>query len=171
MIFVTVGTHEQQFNRLLEYVDKLKAKGIIEDEVVMQTGFSTYQPVNCKWSRLLSYQDMQKNIAAARIVITHGGPSSFVAPLQMGKIPIVVPRQKQFGEHVNDHQADFCRAVKERQQNILLVEKIAELEDMIVNYEKIIDKMPVKQQSNNKRFNEEFESIVNGLSGTAVSKK
>lgn len=171
MIFVTVGTHEQQFNRLIEYVDTLKAKGVIADEIVMQTGFSTYEPVNCKWSRLLSYQEMQKNIADARIVITHGGPSSFIAPLQMGKVPIVVPRQKQFEEHVNDHQVNFCEAVKERQKNILVVKEITELEEAIVNYEKMIEKMPFKQQSNNKAFNMEFENIVNDLFGTAVGKK
>lgn len=171
MIFVTVGTHEQQFNRLIEYVDMLKAKGVIADEIVMQTGFSTYQPVNCKWSRLLSYQEMQKNIADARIVITHGGPSSFIAPLQVGKVPIVVPRQKQFEEHVNDHQVHFCEAVKERQKNILVVKEITELEEAIVNYEKMIEKMPFKQQSNNKAFNMEFENIVNDLFETAVGKK
>ena len=30
MIFVTVGTHEQPFNRLVEYVDQLKKEKIIE---------------------------------------------------------------------------------------------------------------------------------------------
>ena len=37
MIFVTVGTHEQQFNRLIEEIDRLKGNGIIKDEVIMQT--------------------------------------------------------------------------------------------------------------------------------------
>ena len=40
MIFVTVGTHEQPFNRLIEYIDNLKRDGIITEEVIMQTGFS-----------------------------------------------------------------------------------------------------------------------------------
>lgn len=30
MIFVTVGTHEQPFNRLVEYVDQLKKEKVIE---------------------------------------------------------------------------------------------------------------------------------------------
>ena len=41
MIFVTVGTHEQPFNRLVKAVDDLKKNGVIIDEVIMQTGFST----------------------------------------------------------------------------------------------------------------------------------
>ena len=32
MIYVTVGTHEQPFNRLVQCVDELKGNGIIEDE-------------------------------------------------------------------------------------------------------------------------------------------
>ena len=100
MIFVTVGTHEQPFNRLLQKIDELKKDGTIQDDVIIQTGFSTYRPQYCQWSKLLPYQQMVKNVADARIVITHGGPASFIMPLQIGKTPIVVPRQHQFNEHV-----------------------------------------------------------------------
>ena len=51
---------------------------------------------------------MNELVEKARIVITHGGPSSFLMVLQKGKIPIVVPRQKQFDEHVNDHQVEHA---------------------------------------------------------------
>ncbi len=58
MIFVTVGTHEQPFNRLIQKVDELKRDGIIQEEVIMQTGFSTYEPQYCQWSKLIPYQQM-----------------------------------------------------------------------------------------------------------------
>ena len=38
MIFVTVGTHEEQFNRLVEYMDKLRGANIIDEDVIIQTG-------------------------------------------------------------------------------------------------------------------------------------
>ena len=60
MIFVTVGTHEQPFNRLIQKVDELKRDGVITEEVIMQTGFSTYEPKNCQWSKLIPYQQMVK---------------------------------------------------------------------------------------------------------------
>ena len=107
MIFVTVGTHEQPFNRLVKKIDELKGNGTIQDDVFIQTGFSTYEPKNCQWSKLIPYQQMVKNVEDAHIVITHGGPASFIMPLQIGKTPIVVPRQHQFNEHVNDHQVDL----------------------------------------------------------------
>ena len=42
MIFVTVGTHEQPFNRLIECIDNLKKDGVIQEDVIIQTGYSTY---------------------------------------------------------------------------------------------------------------------------------
>lgn len=163
MIFVTVGTHEQPFNRLIEYVDKLKEENIISEEVIIQTGFSTYDPINCTWSKLYPYSDMVKYINEARIVITHGGPSSFIMPLQVGKIPVVVPRQKKFYEHVNDHQVDFVKAVEERQKNILVVEDIEKLKDLILNYDFIIKNMPSEMKSNNFQFNDKLEQIANDI--------
>lgn len=76
MIFVTVGTHEQPFNRLVAAIDELKRKGIIQEEIVIQTGFSTYKPETCYWQKLFPYEDMVRYVSKARIVITHGGPSS-----------------------------------------------------------------------------------------------
>lgn len=138
MIFVTVGTHEQPFNRLVKKMDELKKEGIITEEVIIQTGFSTYKPQYCQWSKLIPYQQMIKNVEDARIVITHGGPASFIMPLQIGKTPIVVPRQQRFNEHVNDHQVEFARNVAERMGTIIPVEDIEKLKDVITNYDQIV---------------------------------
>lgn len=151
MIFVTVGTHEQPFNRLIKKIDELKQDGTIEEDVIIQTGFSTYEPKYCQWSKLIPYQQMVKNVADARIVITHGGPASFVMPLQIGKTPIVVPRQHQFDEHVNDHQVDFSRNVAQRMGTIILVEDIETLGDIIKNYDQIVAGMNHGLSSNNYR--------------------
>ena len=163
MIFVTVGTHEQPFNRLVQKVDELKRDGIIQEEVIIQTGYSTYEPKYCQWSKLIPYQEMVKNVEDARIVITHGGPASFIMPLQIGKIPIVVPRQHQFGEHVNDHQVEFTRNVAERMGTIIPVEDINNLGDTITNYEQIIVKMGHEMSSNNARFIRNLECLINEL--------
>lgn len=163
MIFVTVGTHEQPFNRLVKAVDELKRDGIITEEVIIQTGFSTYKPQYCKWSKLIPYQQMTKNVFDARIVITHGGPASFIMPLRIGKTPIVVPRQNQFGEHVNNHQVEFTRNVAERMGTIIPLENIGELGEIIKNYEMIVTDMRHGMISNNEKFNIELEKIVNNL--------
>lgn len=158
MIFVTVGTHEQQFNRLVEYMDKWAEEH--DEEVIIQTGFSTYTPKNATWQKLYGYNQMQQLIRDARIVITHGGPSSFIAPLQYGKIPIVVPRNSEYGEHVNDHQLVFCREVEKRQHNILLVEDTEKLGEIIDRYTSNIEGINGALERNNERFCEELQRIV-----------
>ncbi|EGW37819.1 glycosyltransferase [Desulfosporosinus sp. OT] len=165
MIFVTVGTHEQPFNRLIQCIDKMKEKGAINKDVIMQTGFCTYEPKYCQWSKLYPYQEMIKNVNNARIVITHGGPSSFIMPLQLGKIPIVVPRMKQYGEHINNHQVEFTNAVVKRQGNIIVVEQMDELEQTILNYDTIAQNMPARIKSNNAQFNDEFKKMVESIFG------
>ena len=160
MIFVTVGTHEQPFNRLIQKIDELKRDGVINEEVIMQTGFSTYEPKYCTSYKLIPFNKMKEYVEQARIVITHGGPASFIMPLQIGKTPIVVPRQKKYDEHVNDHQVDFSKAVEERMKNIIVVEDVNELADTINNYEDLIKKMSQEINSNNDKFNLELETIV-----------
>ncbi|STB61367.1 glycosyltransferase [Clostridium perfringens] len=163
MIFVTVGTHEQPFDRLIKYIDSMKQSGKIKDDVIIQTGFSNYNPQNCIWNKLYPYKEMINLVKEARIVVTHGGPSSFIMPLQFGKIPIVVPRLKKYDEHVNDHQLDFAKEVQKRQGNIILVSNIEELIDVINKYDSIINNMPSELKSNNLKFTQNFEKIVKGL--------
>ena len=163
MIFVTVGTHEQPFNRLIKKIDELKESGIIQEDVIIQTGFSTYEPKHCQWSKLIPYQQMIKNVADAHIVITHGGPASFIMPLQIGKTPIVVPRQHQFNEHVNDHQVEFARNLEKRMWTIIPVEDIEELGDVITNYDQLVAKMEHGLSSNNAQFNKKLEMLVNSI--------
>lgn len=160
MIFVTVGTHEQPFNRLVKCMDGLKKDGTIAEEVIIQTGYSTYEPQYCRWQKLFPYQEMLKLVNDARIVITHGGPSSFIMPLQIGKTPIVVPRRHEFNEHVNNHQVLFAKAVAKRMGTIIVVDDISELANTIKNYDIIIGDMKKVVKSNNENFNERLEKIV-----------
>lgn len=163
MIFVTVGTHEQPFNRLIEEVDRLKGEGAFEDDVVIQRGYSTYDPKYCTCYDLIPYEDMQKYNREARIVITHGGPASFIDVLALGKVPIVVPRQAKFNEHINDHQLEFCREVSRRLNNTIVVENISDLDNKIANYSNILCSLSHDISSNNGIFNEKLINNIRAL--------
>lgn len=158
MIFVTVGTHEQQFNRLVKYIDELN----LDEEVFIQTGYSDYIPKNCKYSQMISAADMDKYCDEARIVITHGGPGSIMKPLLLGKKPIVVPRQAKFDEHINDHQVLFSTKLGD-ENKVFTILDIEELGDLIKNYDELVKDEKVKFVSNNKKFNEDFSKIVDDL--------
>ncbi|AAV60743.1 Glycosyl transferase CpsG [Streptococcus thermophilus] len=161
MIFVTVGTHEQPFNRLIKEVDRLKKEGIITDEVFIQTGFSTYEPQYCDWKNIISYPEMEDYMNRADIIITHGGPATFMGAIAKGKKPIVVPRQEKFGEHVNDHQLDFAYQVKDRYDNIEVVEDIKTLQQFLKQDLSISE----STTSNNKKFNEQLRQEVENIMG------
>ena len=163
MIFVTVGTHEQPFNRLIKRVDDLVIDGDIKEKVIIQTGFSTYVPKHCMAHKMMSFDEMQKALKDARIVITHGGPSSFIEALQYGKVPIVVPRQEKFHEHVNNHQMDFTKLIAERMNNIIPVYDIDDLKKTINDYDEIAKTKRHGESSNNKQFNKKLEDIAEKL--------
>ncbi len=163
MIFVTVGTHEQSFERLVKKIDELKKQRKIEEKVIIQKGFTNYEPKNCISYKIIGYEEMKKYISEARIVVTHGGPASFIAPLSIGKIPIVVPRLKEFEEHVNDHQLEFVKQLADRDNNIIPIYDISELEDKILNYDSIVIGMMKNYKSNNKEFNKRLEEEIKAL--------
>lgn len=163
MIFVTVGTHEQQFDRLIKHVDDMKKERIINEEVIIQTGYSTYIPKFCEWKNFYTYSEMLDLINKAKIVITHGGPSSFITPLQIGKVPIVIPRQKKYDEHVNDHQVEFANEVMKRLGSIIVIMDINKLKDAIMNYETISKNMKYNNVCNNKNFCYHLENIVDTM--------
>lgn len=160
MIFVTVGTHEQPFNRLIKEVDRLKKEGIITDEVFIQTGFSTYEPQYCDWKNIISYSEMEDYMNRADIIITHGGPATFMGAIAKGKKPIVVPRQEKFGEHVNDHQLDFAYQVKNRYDNIEVIEDIKTLQQFLKRDLSISENTTSNNKEFNERFRKEIEKVI-----------
>lgn len=171
MIFVTVGTHEQPFDRLVRRIDELKGKGAIREDVMIQTGYSRWTPQNCRWRQWLSYREMTGYMEQARIIVTHGGPSSFLMPLKMGKVPVVVPRKKEYGEHVNDHQAEFVRALNEKTPCVIAVEDMESLGEVLAQYEKHRCACQRGPEGNNASFNRQFARMVEGMMRPAGKKQ
>ena len=163
MIFITVGTHEQPFNRLLKYMDRYIEETGLKEWVVCQSGYSDYVPKHYKAEKFTKFEQMQDYLESARIVITHGGPSSFIPVLAKGRIPIVVPREKIFYEHVNDHQKDFCRRVNEDKGTLLLCSSYEEFKDALMNYDKKSKEMKSGFKPHNKEFCKELEMRIEGL--------
>lgn len=134
MIFVTVGTHTQSFNRILKEIDRLVQSKKIREDVIAQIGHSTYEPNKIKWFRFRkSIDDLYKN---SRIVVCHGGAGSIIKAITNGTPTIAVPRYKRFGEHVNDHQIEIVREL-EKEGKLTGVYDIKKLGDAILNIRKV----------------------------------
>ena len=134
-IFVTVGTFSTGFDRLLKEIDMLIEKRVIRKKVIAQIGSSKYTPKNYEWIRFTSKEVFWDTMKESKIVITHGGVGSITNALKFNKRTIVVPRRKEFGEVVNDHQLEITREL-ERQGKIIAVYDIQDLEKALKRAEK-----------------------------------
>ncbi len=144
MIFVTVGTHQQPFDRLIRKVDELIAKGKIREKVVAQIGYCKYEPKNCVFFRFAPLKKVEKLIDSANLVITHGGIGSILLVLRKRKKIIVVPRMREFGEHTNNHQIQIVKEL-EKQKLIIAVYNIEELGEAVERSRKITFKLTHKK--------------------------
>lgn len=104
MIFVTLGTQDKPFNRLLEAVQKEINKGNIKEKVVVQAGCTKFKSNDMEIFDLIPMDEFDKIMQEANLVITHGGVGSIINGLNKNKVVIAVPRLEKYKEHVNDHQ-------------------------------------------------------------------
>lgn len=102
MIFATVGT--TRFDGLIEAVDKAKAAGLLEGEVICQIGNGEYLPQYCSYFRFKPSID--ELLAQASLVITHGGTTAL--SLLTARRPFVAVANTVLS---GDHQTHFLRAV------------------------------------------------------------
>jgi len=133
MIFVTLGTHDAGFDRLVNELDRLKQIEAIYEEIFIQGMLGKYTPKQCAHRKILLYAQVCEKIIQAKIIITHGGPGCIMLCLRYEKVPIVVPRMHQFGEHVDNHQIRFVKKLEE-QNKILAVYDIKDLKEKICQY-------------------------------------
>ena len=160
MIFVTLGTQKFQFDRILKELDKLIDENKLKKEDIMvQNVCEEYQPKNFKTFRLKPQEEIDKITEDAEIIITHSGTGSIINSLKMGKRIIIVPRRKEFGEHVDNHQLELAEVFHEK-YNIPVVTEMDELYDVI---QKINEYRPIKWEENNTSLINSIENKINQL--------
>ncbi len=104
MIFVTVGTQDKPFTRLLKAIDEaIERKEIVED-VVVQSGYTKYESKNMQVLEYIPFDKFGEYLDKADVIITHGGVGSILSSVKKGKKVVAVARLSKFGEHTNDHQ-------------------------------------------------------------------
>lgn len=163
MIFVSVGTHEQQFDRLISEVDRLKKDNIIHEDVIIQSGYSTFIPKYCEKREMVSYREMEMLSKESTIMITHGGPGTIMQAWKYGKKPIVVPRNPIYQEHVDEHQIMFARRLH-RENKIICIEKIGELEEILKQiYIGDISLSYTEKINNTSSFIKKLDSLVKSI--------
>jgi UDP-N-acetylglucosamine transferase subunit ALG13 len=109
LIFVTVGTHHDPFERMLGALDQLDGS-----QLVVQYGPGSPPPGVARAEAFMPFEEMVECFRAADTVITHAGVGSILCARREGHTPLVVPRRHDLGEHVDEHQAELTRALAAR---------------------------------------------------------
>ncbi len=108
MIFVCVGT-QFPFDRLIKTIDEAAGNGFVYDKIYAQLGDTDYLPKHFEYKKFLDKNTFDKYITDASAVISHAGMGVISAALAKNKPLLIMPRQKKYGEVVNDHQTAIAR--------------------------------------------------------------
>ena len=127
MIFVTIGMHTKGFDRLVKKMDEIA--GNIDEEVIIQTGGTSFKPQNAKWFDFTTEEDIKELCRKASVVVTHAAMSILDA-WEQGKPVVVVPRLKKYGEVIDDHQLDFAKEL-EKEGRVVAIYDVNMLEDAL----------------------------------------
>ena len=104
MILVLLGTQNNSFSRLLSKIEASIKNGSINDKVIVQAGYTKFNSEEMEIFDFIPKDKMDTLISEADLIITHGGVGSIIKAIKLGKKVIAVPRLKEYGEHVNNHQ-------------------------------------------------------------------
>lgn len=109
-VVVTVGGSDYGFRRLL---DRMAAVLPPDLDVLWQTG-PTELPPSRRAHPHVPWRELVHAMGAADVVVSHAGIGSTLDILDAGRCPVLVPRLRSKGEHIDDHQAEVVRSLADR---------------------------------------------------------
>ena len=159
MILVLLGTQHNEFTRLLKEIEECIENKLINEEVIVQAGFTKYETNKMKIFDMISKKELEEYINDANIIITHGGVGSIIMALEKDKKVIAVPRLHEYGEHVNDHQKQIIKAFSEKKY-LIGIQNVDELPNALKEIEKF---KPEKYKSDNKKILNIIENFIDNI--------
>lgn len=108
MILVLLGTFPMTFQRPLLEIEKLMKKGIIKNEVIVQSGHTPFESKHLKIIPFMPMNELLDLYKKADLIISQGGTGSIIKGIKLGKKVILIPRLFKLNEHVDDHQTELA---------------------------------------------------------------
>lgn len=105
MILVLCGTQKQDFSRMIKLVEQVAER----EEVIVQAGHNHYESTKMEVFGFVSNEKIQMLYEEADLIVTHAGAGSMLQAIKNHKRIIAVPRLKEYGEHVNNHQIELAK--------------------------------------------------------------
>lgn len=158
MIFVSLGTNDKSFERLLRTIDNEIQLGNIKDKVIVQSGYTKYSSNNMDIIDLMPMDKFNKCINDCDILITHGGVGTILDGLKKGKKIIAFPRLSKYMEHVNDHQVEIIDEFYN--SGFILTGEVNEVSSLIKECSSF---NPKSYKSNNYKFNKLISDAIDSF--------
>lgn len=109
--FVSVGNATQPFHRLIDAVVSLRDN--LPAPITIQHGYTPIYPVEgVTFVKRIDMDMFENQLMAAKLVITHAGAGTVIHSIRKGKVPVVMARLFDLGEHIDDHQLEFASALE-----------------------------------------------------------
>lgn len=156
MILVLLGTQNNSFHRLLEKIEDLVQNQKIQEEVIVQAGYTKYQTKNMKIIDFMPPEEIDKLEEKADYIITHGGVGSILQCLAKEKKVIAIPRLHKYQEHVNDHQKEMVEFFGQKGY-IIGIQGVEELEQALLQIKEF---KPKKYQANHEKMLNLIEEFI-----------
>lgn len=163
MIFVTLGTQDKSFKRLLKAVEKEKINGNIKEKVIVQAGYTKYKSDVMEVFDTISKDEFEEYMEQASLIITHGGVGSILTALELNKKVIAAPRLSKYKEHTNDHQKQIVNEF-EKEGYILALRDFTKLDKVLVKAKTFT---PKKYQSNKVNFQKIITDYIDNTNHTS----
>ena len=143
MVFVSVGTQKQDFNRIFELVEKCDA--LQNEEIVAQTGNTKFESKKMKMLPSIDSKKYSEYKKKADLVICHGGVGTIFDALENGRKVLVVPRLEKYKEHINDHQIEVASAL-EKEEYLLMYKDGEDFEKYVKKLKEFTPKEYVRDE-------------------------
>ncbi|MEM3374576.1 MAG: PssD/Cps14F family polysaccharide biosynthesis glycosyltransferase [Candidatus Woesearchaeota archaeon] len=153
-IFLTVGTSNKPFDRLIKLVDEMALKELKDYKIFGQIGASKYLPKNFNYEKYLTTKEMEENYKNSEIVICHAGTGSIINALNYGCKVYVMPRLKKYGENVDDHQLEIAEEFER-------INYISTFTDKDEFFKKMKTEKKIEEQKKNFNYNILLKEIQN----------
>lgn len=162
LVVVVLGTDHHPFARPLAWISELAQDGSLRFHV--QHG-STPLPPGLDGTPMLGHGELSALLERASVVVTHGGPGSVMDAREHGHVPVVVPRDPRFGEHVDDHQIHFARRLALTGEAVVAESRhqlLASIGTMVVAHRRLPSAVRPGRTDAVFRFEELVEGLVRG---------
>ena len=125
--FINVGNSKNNFERFFNIIKKYFKE--IPKPIHIQYGYSNikkeeFVDKDIFLYRFLEYEKYQELSENCELFISHGGVGSIQTALSKNKFPIVIPRLKEYGEIINNHQLEICKRLQNQKKILLVLSEI-----------------------------------------------